>query len=59
MHENHPKKDDDKVTGKVPKPGTGHVPHRGGGGAHKHRAEPRKGTRKQNEKKEIKEQSDP
>lgn len=41
------KKNDNSITGKVPKRGTGHMAHRGGGGPHKHKCDRRTGNRSQ------------
>lgn len=42
-----PKNNNNIVKGKLPKIGTGHASHRGGGGAHKHKSNRRIGNRSQ------------
>lgn len=41
------KRSNNTITGKARKPGTGHTPHRGGGGQHKHKCDRRQGNRSQ------------
>jgi hypothetical protein len=53
MHLTQPKKDKNTVTGKLGKVGTGHTPHRGGGGAHRHKCDRRQGNRSQQQKRVI------
>lgn len=53
MHVNQPKKDKSVLTGTVRNVGTGHVPHRGGGGQHRHKCDRRQGNRSQQQKRVI------
>jgi hypothetical protein len=55
MHVNQPKKDKNVVKGTARKVGTGHVPHRGGGGAHKHKGDRRQGNRSQQNERAVSE----
>lgn len=48
-----PKGDSNVIVVKLGKVGTGHVPHRGGGGAHKHKNDRRLGNRSQQQKRVI------